>query len=152
MPQPPAKTGFVVRGAELRGSQRYQTQLQAQVVNSLQQCASATVTDISSQGLRLEGTEQLVAVLFPKPLALQSHSKTQSASDSAVTDSDNSFLVRLVLPRIASSTPADCVELQCCSVYVLRVKRDWFRIGVYYQQINVNEGSRLEAFILSLER
>ncbi|MEH6650950.1 MAG: PilZ domain-containing protein [Motiliproteus sp.] len=144
MSLPTATIGYSLRGPELRRSQRYQTKLQAEVVNCLQQHASATVTDISNQGLRLEGTQQLIAVLFPRPLS--------SSALSTAIPVDNSFRLKLVLPQPSFPDADASVELQCRSVYVLRVKRDWYRVGICYQEIEIKEGARLEAFILSLQR
>lgn len=147
-PLSPINAGFVTSGPELRRSQRYQTKLRAVVVNSFQQQASATVIDISNQGLRLEGSEQLVSVLFPKPFPSQQQEPLQNKA----IESGTSFQVKLALPQPTSSNAEGWVELQCSSIYVLRIKRGLFQVGVCYQQIKAKEGAKLEAFILSLQR
>ena len=52
-------------GTDRRRSARLDTHLQGLVTNNWQEQCSGLVTNIASEGLRLEGTRELVDIVFP---------------------------------------------------------------------------------------
>ncbi len=124
--------------SELRRSARYDTHLNAQVRNSWQEQCSALVTNISSEGLRLEGGRELVDIIFPN------YATPDSAASSVVS-------LRLALEEAVRVSDSNSVEIHCCSVYVLRQKPDWFQIGLCYEAIDKQVAARMEAFVVELQ-
>ncbi len=125
--------------ADARRSGRWDTYLHADVVNSWKEHSVAVVTNISQQGLRLEGSRELVDVIFPN---------FNSSSAAAV----NTFDLRMVLQEGVRLTDANAIAISCRSIYVLRERKDWFQIGLSYQDIGSAEAIQLETFMVELER
>ena len=122
---------------DARRSARWDTYLHAEVVNSWQEVSAAVVTNISHQGLRLEGTRALVDVIFPN------FQNTAAGG--------NTVELRMVLKEGIQLTDSNAITICCNSVYVLREKQDRFQIGLCYQDIDAAVASQLEVFIVELQ-
>lgn len=121
-----------------RRSERWETYLNADAANSWGERCAAVVTDISHQGLRLEGSRELVDIIFP------------NFKNTAVT-CNNVVSLRVVLAEGIQLTDSNGVAISCRSIYVLREKLNWFQIGLCYQDLDDSAAARFEAFIVGLQ-
>ena len=126
------------RFLDQRRSSRFDTHLNAIATNDWQEQCAGVVTNISREGVRLEGSRELVDKIFP--------------NFNAARPSRHSVQLALALEEGMRLDDSNRIDVVCNSVYVLREKRDWFQIGLCYQQIDAATSDRLEEFILELEQ
>ena len=124
--------------SEQRRSVRFDTYLNARVSNGWQERCPALVTNISHEGLRLEGGRELVDIVFP-----------YSATPRSVVD--NVVTLQLMLEEGVRFSDSNSIEIRCRSSYVLRHKPDRFQIGFCYQALDERVVIHLEAFIIELQ-
>ena len=123
---------------EQRRSFRYDVNLPAQAINEWGESCSARVTNISRDGIRLEGDHRLIEKAFPnfKP-----------------GRPANQHLLRVKLSLIEGDSvdEENAIELHCSSVYVLREKHERFQVGLVFSEISDYSQHRLEALIDQLQ-
>ncbi|MEH6470569.1 MAG: hypothetical protein V7752_04900 [Halopseudomonas sp.] len=125
--------------SDLRRSERLDTHLNALVINSWQEQCAALVTNITREGIRLEGRRELVDIIFPN----------FNAARPALRHTIN---LRLALEEGVKVTDLNGIDIRCNSVYVVRERQDWFQLGLSYCEIDNATAVRLEAFINELEQ
>ncbi|MEH6825035.1 MAG: hypothetical protein V7629_14100 [Motiliproteus sp.] len=125
-------------GFDSRRSLRLETHLRAVVTNDWQEQCSAVVTNISREGLRLEGSRELVDIVFPN------FNPTRPARRHGIA-------LRLALEEGVKVTDCNGIDIGCNSVFVLRLRRDWFQLGLSYSVIDPARAARLEAFVAELQ-
>jgi len=126
-------------GTDRRRSARLDTHLQGLVTNNWQEQCSGLVTNIASEGLRLEGTRELVDIVFPN------FNVARPAPRHAIC-------LRLALEEGVRMTDGNAIDICCNSIYVFRQRSDWFQLGLNYAVIDTATASQLEAFIVALQR
>ncbi|WP_421863596.1 PilZ domain-containing protein [Motiliproteus sp.] len=124
-------------GSDKRRSFRYLVTLEAEVTNEHGAQSPAKVTNISRDGLRLEGDRRLVEEVFPNYPLQRGLSRQQ-------------LQLRMALNE-GQPVGDDRIELVCTSVYVLRLSKSCYQIGVHFCQIDDDSRSRLERLIAQLE-
>tara|TARA_R110002167_G_scaffold22064_2_gene79300 strand:+ start:13828 stop:14241 length:414 start_codon:yes stop_codon:yes gene_type:complete len=117
---------------------RFDTHLQALVTNDWQEHSVALVSNISHDGIRIEGSRALVDIIFPN-------------FNPGRPARRHSLSLRLALEEGMKITEENSVTLSCNSVYVLRQRQDWFQLGLIYSVIDAATEVRLEQFILELQ-
>lgn len=125
--------------ADPRRSARFATHLNALVTNIWQEQCPALVTNISREGLCLEGSRELVDIIFPNFNALRPAAR-------------HTINLRLSLIEGVKVTAGNGIDMRCNSIYVVRQRQDWFKLGLNYSVIDTATATRLEAFILLLQR
>ena len=124
--------------ADRRRSVRLETHLNACVTNSWQEQCAALVTNITREGLRLEGSRELVDIIFPN------FNVVRPAPRHATS-------LKLALEEGVKVTDRNGIDIRCNSVYVVRQRLDWFQLGLSYSLIDTTTAARLQAFILVLQ-
>lgn len=125
-------------GSEPRCSVRHETHLRAVVTNDWQEQCAALVTNITRAGLRLEGSRELVDIVFPNFNAARPARR-------------HGLKLRLALEEGVRVTGGNGIDFGCNSVYVVRQRQDWFLFGLSYRVIDPAMAARLEAFIVALQ-
>ncbi|RDE24484.1 PilZ domain-containing protein [Motiliproteus coralliicola] len=125
-------------GSDQRRSFRYPVALQALVINEQQDQSPALVTNISRDGLRLEGDRLLVEQVFPNYRQHRGLRQQQLELHMALNEGQ------------ALSTD-NAIRLVCTSVYVLRLTKKRYQIGVCFRHIDEDYRSKLEQLIAQLE-
>ena len=123
---------------DLRRSERIAVNLAAEVHNDWQQYCSARALNISQHGIGIEGSGQLLEVVFP-------NFNHQQGSSRAVFD------VRLGLLEGASELSKPWVSLACHSAFVKRTGLDLFLVGMSFSSIDGESSDRLERYLRGLQ-
>jgi hypothetical protein len=117
---------------DLRRHPRYDTDLPAEVVAESGERVSATVTNISLSGMRLEGSGQAIGSLFSKRNSLEQPTSTLLHVSFALPD-DSGHLV--------------AVQVQSRVVYTRRDSDDVYQAGMEFIAFDEGEGA-LEEYLL----
>lgn len=121
-----------------RSEPRYEVKLDATVVTDWQKNCRAEITNISPQGLSLEGTRELVDNLFPNfnPPKGQPRARTQ------VSFACNS----------ASGPLEGVVRVMCHTAYVRRLTQQRYQVGMQFVEITESSLVLLEQLIAWLRQ
>lgn len=115
---------------EYRVATRVEVQLEARVLADSGPC-SARVTNLSSGGIRLEGSRQLVDTVLPNRGGGETQRREASVDVLFFLDDECN----------------QAVVVQCQSVYVRRLSLNWFQMGLLYTLIDPASQQLLEGFI-----
>lgn len=121
-----------------RRSFRYLVELEALIANERQARCPARLTNISREGLRLEGDRQLVEQVFPN------YPEQEGLSQQRLE-------LQLALNEAEPLTDENSIRLICTSVYVLRQVKDRYQIGAYFCEIDEPCRLKLEQLIRQLK-
>ena len=118
---------------DLRRHPRFDTQFPAEAMPENGQIVSATITNISRSGLRLEGNRKMLDALFPDFSRQTTHTPT-------------SLQVHFTVPG-----GSDCqlaVKAQCKSAYIRHEIQDTWQIGMAFTEFNAGEEALIEYLLL----
>lgn len=121
-----------------RSETRYEVHLTASVVTDWQKNCQAEITNISPQGLCLEGTRELVDNLFPN----FNPPKGQPRARTEVSFSCNS----------ASGPLEGMVRVVCHTAYVRRLTQQRYQVGMHFVEITESSLALLEQLIEWLQQ
>ncbi|WP_207063101.1 PilZ domain-containing protein [Motiliproteus sp. SC1-56] len=99
--------------------------------------SSAKLTNLSSSGVRLEGSRALVDTILPN------HGGGEARRRAASVE------LEFTLDGTQAQAP---ILVRCQSVYVRRIGRDWFQLGLLYTAIEPASQARLSGFIRERQR
>jgi hypothetical protein len=121
---------FWIKPVESRGATRVEVRLEGRVLADTGPCP-VRVTNLSSNGIRLEGSRQLVDTVLPNQGGDEAMRRKASVDVLFFLDDERN----------------QAVVVQCQSVYVRRLRPDWFQMGMFYTLIDSASQQLLEDFI-----
>ena len=123
---------------DLRRSKRMPVNLAAEVGNDWQQQCFARGTNLSQHGIGIEGSAELLDVVFP-------NFNHQQGDSRALIE------VRLGLLDGAKTLSKPWVTLVCHTAYVKRTGMDRFLIGLSFRSMDWEASDRLERYLRGLQ-
>jgi len=123
---------------EARIEKRFQVRFDADITTDWQQGCRGEITNLSLQGIRVEGTRELVDKVFtnfnPPKGTPRSKIQLTFATGQEV------------------GQPAGSVTVGCQTIYVRRISQERYQIGMHFVEITESSMTLLERLILWLEQ